>query len=134
MAEDGEEKRRDAVARVIVDSALTVHKALGPGLLEGVYEECLAYELQSRGHAAQRQVACPVTYRDIRLEPAFRMDMVVDGVVVVEVKSVETLLPVHEEQLLTYLRFSGLGLGLLANFNVRLIKDGLRRIRLGFAW
>ena len=130
MPDERLEERRDAVARAIVDSALTVHKALGPGLLEGVYEECLAYELGSRGHAAQRQVPCPVTYRDIRLDPAFRMDMVVDELVVVEVKAVESLLPVHEAQLLTYLRFSGVKLGLLANFNVRLIKDGLRRIRL----
>lgn len=120
MSAERELEREDRVARAILDSAICVHKALGPGLLESAYEECLSYELRSRGLAAQRQVSCPITYREVRLEAGFRMDVVVDGVVLIELNSVERLLPVHEAQVLTYLRLSGLRLGMLLNFNVRL--------------
>jgi GxxExxY protein len=100
----------------------------GPGLLESVYEPCLSYELETRHLAVQRQVELPVFYRDLRLDAGFRMDMVVDGLVVVEIKATERLLPVHEAQLLTYLKLSGHKLGLLINFNVTLIKLGIRRL------
>lgn len=117
----------DSVARQIVDSAFAVHRALGPGLLETVYEQCLAHELQSRGLVVMRQILVPVVYRDIRLDAGFRMDMLVERIVVVEIKATERLLPVHEAQLLTYLKLSGHLVGLLINFNVARIKDGLRR-------
>ena len=119
----------DDVARQIVDSAFAVHTALGPGLLESVYEQCLACELGIRNIAFQRQVAVPVTYRNIRLDAGYRMDMVVAGLIPVEIKAVEKALPVHEAQLLTYLRLSGYRIGLLINFNVVLIKDGIKRLR-----
>jgi GxxExxY protein len=120
----------DAIAREIVDSAVAVHRALGPGLLESVYEQCLAYELQSRSYRIDRQVALPVPYRDVRLEAGFRIDILVNDLVVIELKTVERLLPIHEAQLLTYLKLSGKRLGLLVNFNVPLIKEGIRRMAL----
>ncbi len=121
-------KEHDRVAREIVDAAFAVHLALGPGLLELVYEQCLLYELVARGLAIERQVAVPVIYRGIRIDASFRMDLRVGSLVVVEIKAVERLLPVHDAQLLTYLKLSGQKLGLLINFNAVRIKDGLRRI------
>ena len=118
----------DEIARQIVDSALSVHKALGPGLLESVYEQCLAYELRSRSLYVASQVPLPVHYRDAQIEIGFRIDMLVNDLVLIEVKAVERILAVHEAQLLTYLRLSGKHLGLLINFNVPLIKDGIRRL------
>jgi GxxExxY protein len=119
----------DATARQIVDSAFAVHMALGPGLLESVYEQCLACELAVRDIVVQRQVAVPVTYRNIRIDAGYRMDMVVAGLAPVEIKAVEKTLPIHEAQLLTYLRLSGGPIGLLINFNAVLIKDGIRWLR-----
>lgn len=121
-------EQEEAVATAVVDSAIAVHRALGPGLLETVYEQCLAYELASRGIGIQRQVAVPVQYRDLRIEAGFRMDMLIGGCVIVEAKAVEKLLPVHAAQILTYLKLTGHRLGLLINFNVPLLKDGLRRL------
>jgi GxxExxY protein len=118
----------DVIARQIVDSAFAVHSTLGPGLLESVYEQCLGYEMEANNLAAQRQVALPVLYRNLRIDGGFRMDMVVGGLVLVEIKAVERILPIHEAQLLTYLRLSGLRIGLLINFNVTLIKHGIRRL------
>jgi len=118
----------DLIARQIVDSAFAVHSTLGPGLLESVYEQCLAYELETRELMAQRQVALPVFYRTLRIDAGFRMDMVVGGLVVVEIKAIERVLPIHEAQLLTYLKLSGHKIGLLINFNVPLIKQGIRRL------
>jgi GxxExxY protein len=118
----------DCAARQIVDSAFVVHRALGPGLLESVYEQCVAIELTARGVAIQRQIAIPVVYRGVRIAGGFRMDLLVNSLVVVEIKSVERLLPIHEAQMLTYLTLAGHRLGILVNFNVATIKDGLRRI------
>lgn len=112
----------------IIDAALLVHRTLGPGLLESVYEQCLACELGARGVTVSRQVVVPVSYRDIRIDAGFRMDLVVDGTVVVEVKASEKLLPVHKAQLLTYLKLSGHRLGLLMNFNVPRLRDGIHRL------
>lgn len=112
----------------IVDAAFRVHSALGPGLLESVYEECLAWEFQCRALRARRQVPVPLVYRDVKVDAAFRLDLEVEGRVVVEVKAVERLLPLHEAQLLTYLKLTGLSLGLLMNFNVPMMKDGIRRL------
>jgi GxxExxY protein len=117
----------DAVAQKIVDAAYTVHKALGPGLLESVYETCLVHELKKRGLAVQQQVVLPVYYDGIRLDAGLRLDVLVNEAVVVELKAVEYLLPVHEAQLLTYLKLTGYRLGLLINFNVPLIKQGIKR-------
>ncbi|HEY5290257.1 MAG TPA: GxxExxY protein [Caulobacteraceae bacterium] len=118
----------DLIARQVVDSAFAVHSTLGPGLLESVYEQCLAYELTSRGLEVKRQVSAPVVYREVRMDAGFRLDMVVGGLVAVEIKAVERALPVHEAQLLTYLKLSGHRLGLLINFNVPMIKQGIRRL------
>jgi GxxExxY protein len=116
------------VAREIVDGAFQVHSQLGAGLLESVYEVCLVHELRKRGLRAESQVAMPVVYDGIRLEAGFRIDVLVEGCVIVELKAVEALLPVHKAQLLTYLKLSGQRLGLLINFNVPLIKHGIQRL------
>jgi GxxExxY protein len=117
-------------AAVVVDSALRVHSALGPGLLESVYEACLAHELSKRGIPIQRQVILPVIYDGIMIESGLRIDLIAGDAVVVEVKTVERLLPVFEAQILTYLKMSGMRLGLLINFNVPLIREGIRRFAL----
>lgn len=119
------------IAKEIVDAAYKVHTVLGPGLLESVYESVLAYELEKRGLQVVRQRALPVFYETVKLEEGFRADLVVEGKVIVELKSVETLAPVHKKQLLTYLRLSGMKLGLLVNFGAGLIKDGIVRIANG---
>jgi GxxExxY protein len=113
----------DAILAAVVE----VHKTLGPGLLESVYEECLCYELGLHGRTYRRQVDLPITYKGVTLENGFRLDVVVEDTVILELKCVETLLPVHEAQLLTYLRLSGKRVGLLINFNVPAVKDGIVR-------
>lgn len=117
----------EAVGREVVDAAMVVHRTLGPGLLESVYEVCLKHELELRGLTTASQVKLPVVFKDIRLEAGYRIDLVVSERVVVEVKAVETLTASHEAQLLTYLKLSGLSLGFLINFNAALLKQGLRR-------
>ncbi len=112
----------------IVDAAVRVHTRLGPGLLESVYERVLAYELEKRGLAVERQVPVPIAYDDIRFEEGFRADLIVAKSVIVELKSVETMAPVHGKQLLTYLRLMDYRLGLLINFGAPLLKDGIKRI------
>ena len=116
------------IATIVVDSAFKIHNALGPGLFESVYEAVLDFELQKRGLRVAQQVGLPVYYEGVRLELGFRVDLIVDNKVIVEIKSVETLAPVHQKQLLTYVRLMDLRLGLLINFNVALIKDGIRRV------
>lgn len=116
------------IAKQILDAAFAVHKKLGPGLLESVYEVVLAYELQKRGLTAERQKPMPILYDNIRFDEAFRSDLVVDGKVIVELKSVETLLPVRAKQVLTQLRLSGLKLGLLMNFREAHLKNGIKRV------
>jgi GxxExxY protein len=125
MAEPSTE--HDLVAREIVDAAFAVHATLGPGLLESVYEQCLACELEAREIPFQRQVALPVRYRSIQIDAGYRIDLIVGGLVVVEIKATERTLPIHEAQLVTYLKLSGYQLGLLINFNVPLLKYGIRR-------
>ena len=112
----------------IVDSAMKVHSALGPGLLESAYKACLAFELADRGLAVESEVPLPVTYRGIKLNAAYRIDFIVADSVIVEVKAVEKILPVHRAQLLAYLKLSGKKLGLLLNFNVPRLKDGITRL------
>ncbi|MBI4871535.1 MAG: GxxExxY protein [Candidatus Riflebacteria bacterium] len=118
----------ERVATQVVDAAFTVHKTRGPGLLESVYELCLEHELLRREVPAEHQVTLPVVYRDLRVENGFRIDMVVAKCVVVELKAVESLQPIHQAQLLTYLRLSGYRLGFLLNFNVGGFKQGIRRL------
>jgi len=116
------------IARQVVDAAYNIHVTLGPGLLESVYQAVLAYELQQRGLSVQQQVPVPVTWESIRLEVGFRADLIVDGKLIVELKSVERTAPVHKKQLLTYLRLTGMRLGLLINFGQTTIKAGITRI------
>jgi len=116
------------VARVVVDSAFAVHSALGPGLLESVYELCLAHEIRKRGFSVQRQVNLPVVYDSVCLDAGLRLDLLIEDCLIVELKAVEQLLPVHKAQVLTYLKLTGHRLGLLINFNVPMIRDGIRRV------
>jgi len=112
----------------IIGAAIEVHRMLGPGLLESAYEECLAREFVLRGIPFERQKAVPVVYKDAKLECGYRIDLVVDGRVVVELKAVEALAPIHDAIVLTYLRLSGCKIGLLINFHVPVLKDGIRRL------
>jgi GxxExxY protein len=121
-------RHADEIARDVVDAAIKVHSALGPCLLESAYEVCLAHTLATRGRTVQTQVALPVIYEGVKLDAGYRIDLLVDGAVIVEVKSVEALAPIHDAQVLTYLRLSGRRLALLINFNVVLLKQGLKRL------
>jgi GxxExxY protein len=120
--------RQNQITGQIVDSAVQVHRFLGPGPLESVYEQCLAFELESRALRARRQLVLPLKYREVVIEQGFRVDLDVEEQVIVEIKAVERLLPVHEAQLLTYLKLSGRSIGLLINFNVSLLKEGIKRL------
>ncbi|WP_041532738.1 GxxExxY protein [Pelobacter propionicus] len=119
------------IAEIIVDSCYKIHTTLGPGLLESVYESVLTHELQQRGLFVARQKALPIIYDGMVLDEGFRADLVVEDLVIVELKSVETIAPVHKKQLNTYLKLSGKRLGLLVNFGANLIKDGITRIANG---
>jgi len=119
---------QDAASNKLIGLAIEVHRHLGPGLLESAYEDCLAFEMKQNGMAFQRQVPLPVIYKGIKLDCAYRLDFVVEGYLILEIKSVERILPIHEAQLLTYLKLSGRKLGLLLNFNVPLLRDGIRRM------
>ena len=118
----------EKLAGVVVDAGLKVHRTLGPGLLESVYEECLSLELYKRGHSPRRQVLQPITYDEFKIDNTLRLDLVVGEAIIVEVKSAETILPIHRSQLLTYLKLSSYRLGFLMNFNVPLFKDGIQRL------
>ena len=118
---------RDLVSEAVIGAAIEVHRVLGPGLLESVYERCLSHELTLRGIEHLRQMPLPVVYKGVPLDADLRLDIVLPARLVVELKSVETILPIHEAQLLTYLKLSGIRLGLLINFNVHLLKDGIKR-------
>jgi GxxExxY protein len=112
----------------IIGAAIEVHTALGPGLLESTYEECMAREMQLRELRFERQVPLPVAYKGVQLDCGYRLDFVVDRTVVLELKAVDTLRPIHEAQLLTYLRLGGWTVGLLINFNVPVLRNGIRRV------
>ena len=118
----------EAVGAAVIEAAFKVHRTFGPGLLEGAYEAFLAHELERCGHKVTRQLALPVVFDGLKVDLGYRMDLVVDGLVVVEVKAVEQLAAVHDAQLITYLRLSGLRLGFLINFNVELLKEGIHRV------
>jgi GxxExxY protein len=116
------------ITGAVVNSAMKVHSLLGPGLLESAYQACLAHELRNRGLEVVTEVALPVVYEGQKLEVGYRIDLVVEGRVVAEVKSVESIHPIHEAQLLSYMRLSGIGIGLLINFNVLQPRDGIKRM------
>jgi GxxExxY protein len=123
-----EKDRLDSITRRIIGAAIEVHKHLGPGLLESAYESCLAFELSERGLAIERQKPLPIKYKNVLLDCGYKLDLVVEDSVIVELKAIEQLLPIHEAQLLSYLRISGKSTGLLINFHVRVLKNGLKRI------
>jgi len=116
------------ISKIVFESALKVHKNLGPGLLESAYEECLFYELKKSNLIVEKQKALPLIYEEVKLDVGYRIDIIVENKFIIEVKSVESLNEVHLAQVLTYLRLSDCKLGLLINFNVKLLKDGVRRI------
>ncbi len=112
----------------IVDAAMKVHTKLGPGLLESAYEACLAYELRQRGLQVATQVSLPISYEDVQLDAGYRIDLLVESQVIVELKAVEKMIPLYDAQLLSYLKISGNKIGLLINFNVMRLKDGIKRM------
>ena len=118
------------LTEAIIGGAITVHRELGPGLLESVYEKCLAFELADRGLSVTTQIEIPVRYKNLTFDCSFRADLIVDNKVLVELKSIDQLTPVHTSQVITYLKLTGLKTGLLINFNVQTLKTGLKRISL----
>jgi len=120
--------KEEQIAEIIVNAAYTVHRALGPGLMEGVYEVCFCHEINENGFSCTRQVPVPIIYKGIKFDVALRLDVLVEDLVLCELKAVETMSPLFEAQLLTYLKLTQKRLGFLINFNVPLIRDGIRRI------
>jgi len=115
------------ITQKIIGCAIEVHRNLGPGLLESAYEECMAYELEKAGLKTKRQVPTPVVYKDVKLDCGYRIDMLIENLIVIELKVVDEINPVHEAQVLTYMKFSKMNFGLLINFNVTALKNGIRR-------
>ena len=128
MIHPSAEDAKDPLSRKVIGCAIQVHRELGPGLLESAYEECLCHELTVRGIPFNRQQPLPVAYKGVMLDCGYRLDLLVANAVVVEIKAVETILPIHEAQLLTYLKLGGWHVGLLVNFNVPILKDGIKRM------
>ena len=120
----------DPLTDKIIGFAIEIHRQLGPGLLESVYEECLCLELKQAGYMLRRQLALPVVYKSVRLDCGYRLDIVIENQVILEIKAVERVMPVHEAQLLTYMKLSGIRTGLLLNFHSAVLKDGIRRLTL----
>ncbi|MBX7172596.1 MAG: GxxExxY protein [Pyrinomonadaceae bacterium] len=127
-----EQQRVNQITEKIIGCAISVHRVLGPGLLESAYEECLCYELSQANLKFERQVALPVIYKGVKLDCGYRMDIVVESSIVVEIKAIERILPVHEAQLLSYLKLYNKRLGLLLNFHVSVLKNGMKRIANNF--
>ncbi len=123
-----EKDRLDQITRRIIGAAIEVHRHLGPGLLESAYEAGLAYELKQLGFRIEQQRLLPVVYKDVKLDCGYRLDIVVEDAIILEIKAIEQLAPIHDAQLLSYLRISGMKVGLLMNFHVRVLKNGLKRI------
>ncbi|MBZ5704049.1 MAG: GxxExxY protein [Acidobacteriia bacterium] len=118
---------QEQLTEAIIGAAIEVHRELGPGLLESAYEECFCHELHLRGLTFQRQIELPVSYKGLKFDCGYRLDVIVDDAVIVELKSIEHILPIHHAQLLTYLRLAGKKVGLLINFNVSVLKNGIVR-------
>ena len=119
------------IAKTVFESGLQIHKTLGPGLLESAYEECLYFDLVNAGLEVEKQKSLPLIYKEIKLDAGYRVDFLIENKVIIEIKSIETLHPIHTAQVLTYLKLSNCKLALLINFNVLLFKDGVKRIILG---
>jgi GxxExxY protein len=118
----------EEIGHAIIGAAIKVHSAVGPGLLEGAYETCLLYELEKQGLPVRRQLLVPIQYQDLKIDNGYRLDLLIDDRVVVELKAIEAILPVHRAQLLSYLRLGGFRLGYLLNFHVAHMRDGIVRI------
>jgi GxxExxY protein len=123
-------RENDFLTEKVIGLAIEVHRSLGPGLLESAYEECLCFELRQNALKFKRQVSLPVIYKSVKLDCGYRLDIVIEDRVIIELKTVERLMPIHEAQMLTYLRLSGIRTGLLLNFNSTVLKDGMRRLML----
>ncbi|MFC1725176.1 GxxExxY protein [candidate division KSB1 bacterium] len=121
-------KKANIITEKVIGASIEVHKSLGPGLLESIYEECLCFELDQLKLSYDRQVNIPVVYKNLKLDGGYRVDLIVENLVIIELKTVEKILPVHEAQLLTYLKITKIPIGLLLNFNVPVLKEGLKRI------
>jgi len=117
----------EPLSNKIIGAAIEVHKILGPGMLESAYEECMVYELVQQGVKVERQKLMPLVYKKIELDYGYRVDLIIENQIIVELKTVDVLLPVHQAQILTYLRFTGIKVGLLINFNVTVLKQGIKR-------
>jgi GxxExxY protein len=128
FSSDPNQTRLNQATETIIGAAIRVHKALGPGLLESAYEACLAFEIVDQGLTVVQQKPLPVIYRDVHLDCAYRLDLLVDNSVIVEIKSIDAIMQIHKAQLLSYLKLSGCKVGLLINFNVPLLKDGIVRL------
>jgi len=128
VAEMNKEEGINKITETIIGAAIAVHRTFGPGLLESAYESCLAYDLMREGLKVQQQKPLPVVYRGVNLECGYRLDLMVEDEVIVEIKSIEKLLPIHKAQLMSYLKLSGCKVGLLINFNVEVLKNGIQRI------
>lgn len=128
MNHRGTETQRDELSRQVIGCAIEVHRQLGPGLLESAYEACLCHELGLAGVQWERQVPLPLQYKGIKIDQGYRMDVVVEGRLILEIKTVDKLQPIHEAQLLTYLRLSGRRVGLLLNFHQAVLRDGIKRM------
>jgi len=122
-----ENEKLNKITETIIGAAIDVHRALGPGLLESAYEACMVYELAQVGLKAEQQKPLPIVYREVKLECGYRMDLMIEDEVIVEIKSIEKLLPIHQAQLLSYLKLSDCKVGLLINFNVKVLKNGIKR-------
>ena len=120
----------EMLTKELIGSAIEVHKLLGPGLLESAYEDCLLYELSKKGLKVERQKPVPVIYKEIKLDCGYRLDLLVENKVIIELKSIDAFAPIHEAQILTYMKFSKIRIGLLINFNVTVLKNGLKRYML----
>lgn len=118
----------EKLATLIVDSAITVHRALGPGLLESAYQKCMSHEVRKRGPSVETELVLPLRYDGLLIDAGYRIDMLIGGLIIVENKCVDALLPIHEAQLLTYLKLKDCRLGFLLNWNVKLMKDGIKRM------
>lgn len=123
-----EEERLNKITETIIGVAINIHRTLGPGLLESAYEACMVYDLSQAGLKIEQQKSLPVVYRGVQLECGYRLDLMIENEVIVEIKSIEKLLPIHKAQLMSYLKLSGCKIGLLINFNVELLKEGIQRV------
>ena len=125
-------RKMDKLTEKVIGIAIAMHRTLGPGLLESAYEQCLAYDISKAGIQFKRQVELPVRYKEVNIDCGYRVDLLIEDMLIVELKAVGAITPVHQAQILTYLRLSGCKVGLLINFNVKVLKDGIRRLVLDY--